>query len=72
MRKWLKKIRESKKMTQSQVAKLAKVSRPLITDIENGNANPSVKSAQAIAKALDFNWTIFFEKSTKKHLNNST
>ena len=33
----------------------------MITEIENGNANPSVKVAKKIAAVLGFDWTMFFE-----------
>jgi len=62
MRNWLKTIRrESNNLTQEQVAKMAGVSRTMITEIENGKANPSVEVAKRIAAALDFEWTWFFE-----------
>lgn len=61
VRLWLKKIRESHNMTQEQVAKLSKISRTMLTDIENGKANPSVNTAKKIAATLDFNWTKFFD-----------
>jgi putative transcriptional regulator len=33
----------------------------MITEVENGNANPSVEVAKKIAAVLGFNWTLFFE-----------
>jgi len=33
----------------------------MVTEIENGNANPSVKVAKKIAAVLGFDWTRFYE-----------
>ena len=33
----------------------------MITEIENGNAAPSVNSAKKIADVLNFHWARFFE-----------
>lgn len=40
-------------MTQTELAKLANISRPYLVDIEKGNSNPSTSIAISIAKALD-------------------
>lgn len=61
VRNWFKAIRMSSKMTQKQIAKLSGVSRTTITEIENGNSNPSVEKAKKIAAILDFDWTKFFD-----------
>ena len=62
MRYWLKELRcKSNNLTQEQLAKQAGISRTMITEIENGNANPSVEVAKKIASVLGFNWTRFFE-----------
>lgn len=61
MRKWLKEIRDGKGLTQEQVAILAGISRSHYTSIEIGTKTPSVEVAKNIAKALKFDWTIFFE-----------
>ena len=66
MRFWLKEIRQgSRNMTQKQLAELAGISRTMITEIENGNANPSVDVAKRIAAVLGFDWTLFFEDPPK-------
>lgn len=62
MFEWLKEKRLSRNMTQEQLAKEVGISRTMITELENGNAKPSVKTAKAIAKVLDFSWTLFFDK----------
>lgn len=67
MRKWLKDIRDSKGLTQEQVAILSGISRSHYTHIEQGTKTPSVNVAKRIAKQLGFDWTIFFEdKSSSK------
>ncbi|WP_047758090.1 helix-turn-helix transcriptional regulator [Geobacillus sp. ZGt-1] len=61
MRKWLKNMRLSKKMTQKELAELAGISRSTYAMIENGQRNPSVEVAKRIANVLSFDWTYFFE-----------
>lgn len=62
MRHWLKELRcKSNNLTQEQLAKQAGISRTMITEIENGNANPSVEVAKKIAAVLGIDWTRFFE-----------
>lgn len=59
-RVWLSNIRINKKFTHQDVADLSKIDRAFYTQIENGTRNPSVATAQKIAGALEFDWTIFF------------
>lgn len=47
------KARNEKGLTQDKLAKKAKVSRPLLCNIERGYALPSLPVAYRIAKALD-------------------
>jgi putative transcriptional regulator len=55
VRHWLKELRnKSNNMTQEQLAKKVGISRTMITEIENGNANPSVDVAKKIAAVLEF------------------
>ena len=62
MRHWLKELRkESRDMTQKELAEKVGISRTMITEVENGNANPSVKVAKRIAAVLGFDWTRFYE-----------
>ena len=61
MRSWLKELRHKSHLTQEQLAKKVGISRTMITEIENGNANPSVKVAKKIAAVLGFDWTRFFD-----------
>lgn len=57
----LKGLRESKGLTQQQVANLIGKDRSLIAKIENGEAMPSVKTAKVLAEVLGTEWTIFFK-----------
>lgn len=59
-REWLTGIRVQLKMTHQDVADSAEIDRSFYTQIENGDRNPSVETAQKIANALKFDWTIFF------------
>lgn len=61
MREWLKILRNRVKMSQVDVATNAGISQQFYCFIENGERDPSVETAQAIAKVLGFNWTRFFE-----------
>jgi len=70
MRTWLKELRaRSSNMTQKQLATLVGISRTMITEIENGNANPSVEVAKRIAAVLGFEWTRFFEDDQDQAVN---
>lgn len=63
MRKWLRTLRDETKMTQAQVAEVAGISRQYYSLIEEGErGNPlNVDTAKAIAVALGFDWTRFYE-----------
>lgn len=61
MRQWLVDIRNTKELTQDQAATLSGISRSFYSEIENGTKDPSVKTAKKIARALGFDWTIFFK-----------
>lgn len=62
MRKWLKKYRDERKLTQDETAKLSGISRTYYTHIENGTKTPSVEVAKSIAKTLQFDWVNFLKK----------
>lgn len=59
-RDWLKRLRRSVHLTQSEAASKANVKRTTWASIEQGQRAPSVGTAKKIAQALDFEWTIFF------------
>lgn len=62
MFKWLVKKRESKGITQAQLAIICGVDVTMISHIENGKRRPSVEVAKKIAEALNFDWTLFYEQ----------
>jgi putative transcriptional regulator len=61
-REWLILLRNQQRMTQHDVSKLAHIDRSSYALIESGRRSPSVTTAQCIAEALKFEWTIFFAK----------
>ena len=61
MRTWLKDIRAKNELTQQEVANAANVDVTMISKIELGERQPSVKVAKKIASVQGFNWTRFFE-----------
>jgi transcriptional regulator with XRE-family HTH domain len=54
-------IRKKLKLTQQQVAERAGMNRAYYTMIEAGFRRPSPEVAMRIGKALDFDWTRFYE-----------
>lgn len=70
-RKWLKKIRIEKGLTQQDVAKNGGFARTYYTMVEQGKRTPSVEIAKLIAMVLGFDWTIFFDDkcNESKHLS---
>ena len=61
MRTWLKDLRVEKGLTQQEVANTANVDVTMISKIELGERQPSVKVAKKIAAVMGFKWTRFFE-----------
>ncbi|SET19164.1 Helix-turn-helix [Oceanobacillus limi] len=59
-REWLIRIRESKQLTQAQVASYAFIDRGYYSQIETGKRNPSNTVAMNIAKVLDFDPLKFY------------
>ena len=68
--KRLTKKRNLLNMTQEQLAKKAKVSRPLLSNIERGAASPSLMSAYRIAKALNSTIDEIFFGTNVHKMNN--
>ena len=62
----LKTRRLKKHLTQKQVSEAVNITESGYCLIENGQRNPSVETAKAIAKVLGFNWTRFFEEEEKQ------
>lgn len=71
MREWLSKIRETKGLSQYQVAEKCGISRSYYADMEQGRRNPKVDTAKAIASELGFDWTLFFEQNGRKSRQNN-
>jgi len=60
VRYWLLQFRKARKLTQVQVANLARISRSYYADIERGRRDPSGRAAKRIADALGFDMNLFF------------
>jgi transcriptional regulator with XRE-family HTH domain len=71
-RQWLATILEDKKLTHQKAADLSNMERSYFTQILNGIRRPSPEIAQRMGKALNFDWTIFFDKKCgeKPHKEN--
>jgi len=54
LRRWLKKIREDRSLSQMETAERAGISYPYYNFIENGNRRPSPEVAKRIARVLGF------------------
>jgi transcriptional regulator with XRE-family HTH domain len=63
-REWLILLRNQQHITQQQVADAASIDRSSYSLIESGRRTPSVTTAQSIAKALKFDWVIFFANNS--------
>ncbi|MGN1167189.1 MAG: helix-turn-helix transcriptional regulator [Lachnospiraceae bacterium] len=61
----LKNIRRKANLTQLGLADMCGCGRTTICMIENGKLKPSVKLAKKIGKALNFDWTLFYEDQKK-------
>lgn len=69
---WLEDIRKQLDLTHEEVAIRAGISRHYYTMIANGNRRPSVAVAKRIGKAMDFDWTLFFDETCNESLQNNT
>jgi transcriptional regulator with XRE-family HTH domain len=63
----IKNTRRKKQMTIKEVAKKAKVTESLLSQIENNKANPSINSLIAIAKAMEVRTSYFFDMQENGH-----
>lgn len=61
MRKWLKEIRASKGITQSEAAVICGISQSYYAAVEVDTRNVPVPTAKKIAAALGFDWQRFYE-----------
>jgi len=64
----IRQARVSRKLTISEVARRADITRSLLSQIENNKANPSINTLMAIAKALQVPIGSFFDDNN--HLDN--
>ncbi|RME18058.1 MAG: XRE family transcriptional regulator [Bdellovibrio sp.] len=53
-------LRQSRELSQAQLAKKAKVSQSTIAQIESGRKDPSISTLKKIAKALEVEIAILF------------
>lgn len=60
-REWLVFIRLKAIKSQKQVAEEAGITQVYLSQIENGERNPSVDTAKKIAAVLGFEWTRFYD-----------
>lgn len=58
---WLREKRKEIGLTQDDVAEKVGINRATLSKLERGETNPSVKLAQKLGAALDFDWTRFYE-----------
>jgi putative transcriptional regulator len=68
-RQWLVAIRNQQDLTQQQVADAAGISRSYYSGIEIGARDVKPDTAQAIAGALGFEWTLFYPQGRKTSHN---
>lgn len=61
LQKNIKKYREKRKLTQEQLADLAKISADYISEIERGKKTPSLKRLILIAEALEIDIQVLFK-----------
>lgn len=71
MRRWLKKVRITEKLTCKEVADKCDFSPEFFSMIEKGSRRPSPDVAKKISKALNFkkygyDWTKFYSPSDKE------
>ncbi|MDK7927078.1 MAG: helix-turn-helix transcriptional regulator [Staphylococcus simulans] len=60
----IKQIRKQRNLTQKQLADQIKISRSYLSDIENGNKNPSAKTVKKLADSLGLSVTDLFNDDT--------
>lgn len=60
----IKHIRKRMNMSQSELATKMEISRSYLSDIENGNKNPSIKTVKKLADSLGLSVTDLFNDNT--------
>ena len=61
----LKEQRKKLGLRQAQVASAAGIKQGYYTRVESGKQKPSVKTAKAIARVLNIDWTDFYKEREK-------
>lgn len=61
----VKKYRNNLNLTQEELASMADISRPYLSEIENDNVNPTLRTAGKIAMALKTTVDDLFGEITK-------
>lgn len=59
----IKELRVAKRMGQNELAKKSALSRSYLSEIENENADPSLRALRKIAISLDVSMAQIFEES---------
>ena len=62
--------RKAANITQKQLAEKTGIAQSDISKIENGNANPSLKTIERIASGLGMTVKVEFVPAKKKHVSN--
>ena len=65
LREWLANYRVEKGLTKKQLAETVQLDISAIGKYERGERRPSPEKAKVIAETLGFDWTKFFDQSTK-------
>lgn len=60
----IKQFRKQRNLTQKQLADQIEISRSYLSDIENGNKNPSIKTVKKLADSLGLSVTDLFNDDT--------
>jgi transcriptional regulator with XRE-family HTH domain len=63
----LRSLRQTVKMTASELSSAANISIAMLSKIENGQTSPSLATLQALATALNVPMTAFFARYDRKH-----
>ena len=65
---WLYMYRIAKSLSQKELSAIVGLDRSYLSQFETGTRLPQPKDAMKIAKALDFEWTRFYEDPIRPEL----
>ncbi|MCD2257103.1 helix-turn-helix transcriptional regulator [Agrilactobacillus fermenti] len=65
-RLWLKHVRESRGMTQNQMASYLNIPKTTYSSYEQGYRDPEIANAKTMAEKLKIKWPIFFESEVRE------